>query len=77
MTDKKTGRNDRCRCGSGKKFKQCCEAKTQPGRASPLLLIALAGLMALVIFLVVSAARHGSSAPASSKVWSAEHGHYH
>lgn len=25
----KTGRNDPCPCGSGKKFKKCCELKTQ------------------------------------------------
>lgn len=24
----KVGRNDPCPCGSGKKFKKCCEAKT-------------------------------------------------
>ena len=24
---KKTGRNDPCVCGSGKKFKKCCERK--------------------------------------------------
>ena len=24
---KKVGRNDPCPCGSGKKFKQCCEAR--------------------------------------------------
>lgn len=24
---KKTGRNDPCPCGSGKKFKKCCESK--------------------------------------------------
>lgn len=27
----KAGRNDRCPCGSGKKFKQCCEGKTSTG----------------------------------------------
>lgn len=74
---KKTGRNDPCHCGSGKKFKQCCEARTQSGGASPFLLVALAGVLVAVIFFIVSAARHGSSAPASGKVWSAEHGHYH
>jgi hypothetical protein len=26
---KNVGRNDPCPCGSGKKFKKCCEAKTQ------------------------------------------------
>lgn len=29
---KKTGRNDPCPCGSGKKFKKCCEAKMIGGR---------------------------------------------
>jgi uncharacterized protein YecA (UPF0149 family) len=27
--DPKIGRNDRCPCGSGKKFKQCCLNKPQ------------------------------------------------
>lgn len=26
----KTGRNDPCPCGSGKKFKKCCGAQAQP-----------------------------------------------
>jgi hypothetical protein len=26
-----TGRNDKCPCGSGKKYKHCCEAKNQHG----------------------------------------------
>ncbi len=29
---KKTGRNDPCPCGSGKKFKKCCESKMIAGR---------------------------------------------
>lgn len=29
---KETGRNDPCPCGSGKKFKACCWAKSQPSR---------------------------------------------
>jgi hypothetical protein len=28
----KTGRNDPCVCGSGKKFKKCCESKMLGGR---------------------------------------------
>jgi hypothetical protein len=28
----KTGRNDPCPCGSGKKFKKCCEAKDEKAR---------------------------------------------
>ncbi|MGM0760094.1 MAG: SEC-C metal-binding domain-containing protein [Thermodesulfobacteriota bacterium] len=26
---KKLGRNDKCHCGSGKKYKKCCMAKDQ------------------------------------------------
>lgn len=29
---KKIGRNDPCVCGSGKKFKKCCESKMLGGR---------------------------------------------
>jgi hypothetical protein len=29
---KKIGRNDPCPCGSGKKFKKCCESKMLGGR---------------------------------------------
>lgn len=29
---KKPGRNDPCPCGSGKKFKKCCESKMLGGR---------------------------------------------
>jgi hypothetical protein len=29
---KKIGRNDACPCGSGKKFKKCCESKMIGGR---------------------------------------------
>jgi len=29
---KKAGRNDPCVCGSGKKFKKCCESKMLAGR---------------------------------------------
>ncbi|KAA6347839.1 hypothetical protein EZS27_004704 [termite gut metagenome] len=28
LTVEKTGRNDLCRCGSGKKAKKCCGTKT-------------------------------------------------
>ncbi|MCH9608760.1 MAG: hypothetical protein S4CHLAM45_06700 [Chlamydiales bacterium] len=31
MNDKKTGRNDPCPCGSGKKYKNCCLKKDQAG----------------------------------------------
>lgn len=31
----KTGRNDPCPCGSGKKFKKCCENKAAAKALSP------------------------------------------
>lgn len=77
MTYKKPGRNDKCSCGSGKKFKQCCEAK-QGAASSRLLLIAVAGIIVAALFFGISAARHASSAtPNAGQVWSPEHGHYH
>ena len=76
MASTKAGRNDACPCGSGKKFKHCCEAKKQA--PSRLLLFAVAGILVAAIFFVVSAARHDSSATAApGQVWSPEHGHYH
>lgn len=79
MTHSKVGRNDKCPCGSGKKYKQCCEAKTRGGSGtSALLLIAVAGILAAAIFFGISAARHSSSPTATAgQVWSPEHGHYH
>ncbi|HEV3270340.1 MAG TPA: SEC-C metal-binding domain-containing protein [Candidatus Rhabdochlamydia sp.] len=31
----KTGRNDLCPCGSGKKFKKCCESKGKTKALNP------------------------------------------
>jgi hypothetical protein len=79
MTNIKTGRNEKCGCGSGRKFKQCCGAKAQGADGtSRILFVALAAIIAAAIFFGISAARHDSSgAPAAGQVWSAEHGHYH
>ena len=79
MANPTTGRNEKCHCGSGKKFKQCCARKAPGGGLSwQLLLVGVAGVLVAVIFFVISAARHdNSSTPAGGKVWSAEHGHYH
>ncbi|MCR4373643.1 MAG: SEC-C metal-binding domain-containing protein, partial [Acidobacteria bacterium] len=74
----KIGRNDLCACGSGKKFKKCCELTQQRGRGS-LLMLVLLGVMVVVGLLAaftpfLSDASH-TSQPAG--VWSPEHGHYH
>jgi SEC-C motif len=44
----RTGRNDPCPCGSGKKFKNCCEGKARG--ATP------KGLIAIIVVLVAIAA---------------------
>ena len=83
----KPGRNDPCPCGSGKKYKHCCEAKTGPmSRHKSLVLVAavlvIAGGAWMGRALFTSDAGQGSfsqqpgPAPAG-KVWSAEHGHWH
>ena len=71
----KTGRNDLCPCGSGRKFKRCCEGK-QNTRDSRFLIFAVGG--AILAALAVGAISFtGDGSRASGRVWSAEHGHYH
>ena len=67
------GRNDRCPCGSGKKFKQCCEKK-RDGLPSGVIILLLAGVLIVALIVAYSNARDTS---ASGRVWSPEHGHYH
>ncbi len=76
----KVGRNDRCPCGSGRKYKQCCEAKAgrldMKARIGVALLAAAVG--AAVIYGVVVAVRDDGEVMATpGRVWSPEHGHYH
>ena len=68
----RTGRNERCPCGSGKKFKQCCESK-KGGVPSGVIALAIVGAIIAAIIVVVSNARSTSA----GRVWSVEHGHYH
>ena len=68
----RTGRNDPCPCGSGKKFKQCCALKQH--QFSPVLLVLLIAAAILVVIVIASSVRQSSD---SGRVWSAEHGHYH
>lgn len=74
----KIGRNDLCSCGSGKKFKKCCELKQQSSRGFMLLV----GLVVVVVVggLVAAATSFSTDnvhTAKSSGVWSPEHGHYH
>ena len=67
------GRNERCACGSGKKFKHCCEAKRDGFPAKVVAMLIAAAIIGAII-VGISSARSGSG---SGRVWSAEHGHYH
>lgn len=68
----RTGRNDRCPCDSGKKFKQCCASKKD--RWPRVLLAVLIAGAVLAVIVIVSSVRQSSG---SGRMWSAEHGHYH
>ena len=72
----RAGRNDPCPCGSGRKYKHCCEAKA--GKATPgqrLLLVAVAVALIGGLAMAVSSRSERTTTPVG--VWSVEHGHYH
>jgi hypothetical protein len=72
----KPGRNETCPCGSGRKFKKCCESKTESARTSRLLMLAVgAALIAAVAAGVASFTADGRGN--TVRVWDPAHGHYH
>jgi hypothetical protein len=74
----KTGRNEPCPCGSGKKYKYCCEGKTpwykQPTWAGILIVLVLLSAALLAWSQLTS---EEANTDAQGRVWSPEHGHYH
>ena len=75
MTKAKLGRNDLCHCGSGRKFKRCCEAKTADSRAARIWMIIVG--VAVVASLAAGVASFRTDGSGGAKVWSQDHGHYH
>ena len=71
----RTGRNDLCPCGSGRKFKKCCEAKTPARRQSRVLMVIVSLALVGGLAVAVNSFRGGSSG--SVRVWDPAHGHYH
>ena len=72
----KIGRNDLCTCGSGQKYKKCCESKERAGgvRSRLMLLIVGGAVLAALIGAIVSF----TTQPAGGvRIWSEAHGHYH
>jgi hypothetical protein len=72
----KPGRNDACPCGSGRKFKRCCEGKTPSRRSGRFLLIVVGGLMVAAIA-VGFASFNGDRQSSGVRIWDSAHGHYH
>jgi hypothetical protein len=72
----KTGRNDLCSCGSGKKFKKCHGIKTDSQRQSRVLMIVVGTVVVAALAAVVAqmtTERRGGD----ERVWDPVHGHYH
>ena len=82
-SETKIGRNDRCRCGSGRKYKNCCQGKA--GRMGAVGWAGVLAIVAVAVFFAVSLlsqSRSGSdTGPDTScppgQVWSSGHGHCH
>jgi len=72
----KTGRNDLCSCGSGKKFKKCHGIKTESQRQSRFLMIVVGGVVIAALAAVVGQMTTERSGGAE-RVWDPVHGHYH
>jgi hypothetical protein len=74
----KAGRNDPCPCGSGKKYKRCCEGTQRSGQNSRVMVfVVLAILAGAIAAAVTSLGEDASPVAAPGRVWSPEHGHYH
>ncbi len=73
----KTGRNDLCPCGSGRKYKKCCEASERSGGTRNRVMLFTVGGAVLVAILAGIVSFTGERSTGLTRVWSAEHGHYH
>ena len=73
----KTGRNDLCHCGSGRKYKKCCEAKERGGGARNRMMLIVVGGAVLAALVAGIASFTGERAAGPTRLWSTEHGHYH
>jgi SEC-C motif-containing protein len=73
----KTGRNDLCPCGSGKKYKRCHETQERPSAAQGRMLMVIVGVAVVAALLAGIASFTGTRAASTTRVWDASHGHYH
>ncbi len=70
-----TGRNDDCPCGSGEKYKKCCETARSATISPGLLILGL--IVVLGTAIVIGAMMNAPEQPAGQQIWSEEHGHWH
>jgi len=76
----KTGRNEPCPCGSGQKFKKCCEGKADARerlRSRGLAALLVIVLLIVIAGIVIDQRSDDGTAVETARVWSPEHGHYH
>ena len=72
----KTRRNDLCPCGSGRKYKKCCERADRADMSGRVLLLLVGGAVIAALIVGISSFTGQQTTP-SGRVWSTEHGHYH
>jgi hypothetical protein len=72
----KTGRNDLCSCGSGKKFKKCHGVKTASDRQGKFLMVIVGGAL-IAALAAVAAQVTNDRRGGAERVWDPAHGHYH
>lgn len=75
MAARKVGRNDPCPCGSGRKFKNCCDRKGDA--MSRVTLMAFLGIVAAIAAVFVYTFTTDRESSSGRQVWDPEHGHYH
>jgi hypothetical protein len=73
------GRNAPCPCGSGLKYKRCCALKPQRASLGSRIALSVVALVLIggALFLLTSLDEMGNGASQPTRVWSAEHGHWH
>jgi SEC-C motif len=72
----KTGRNDLCHCGSGRKYKKCHGVKEHPATRGRMLMLVVGGAVLAAILVAISSFT-GEPTTTTARIWSPEHGHYH
>ena len=75
------GRNDPCPCGSGKKYKNCCQGAGRPTTTgtskTTMYVLGAVVLLGLVLMTISLVGGGGGRACPPGQIWDAAHGHCH